>query len=199
VRPKIPACLQSTTSHLEIPPEHWAPRGDLFREFYEKKRNASLAAQPDRRTFEDDRADLYWRLHWSSVFEGRRKLKGPIDHLKRKVGRNRCAEFDIWLKRVGIKGSTTSIRYRRLLGTSDRELRNVATSFRYLPSPGCELYAGAIGRVLAQLDKARLDVSELRSLLADVGVLYRQLRNARLEAVRANMPEQRTAQSGRGG
>jgi hypothetical protein len=169
------------------PPEYRAPRGDLFRELFEWKRNASLAERPDQRTAEDERSDWYWRLHWHSVFEGRRKLKGPVDGLKRKVGRNRCAEFDVWLKRIGANGSNTSVRYRRLLVRIERDLGNLRTSFRYVPPSLSGSYDGAVRRVEAQLNTARSDVGELRTLLSDVAVLYRLLRKARLESACANL------------
>jgi hypothetical protein len=47
-----------------------------------------LAEHPDQRTFEDERADLYWRMHWHPIFEGRRKLKGPIDRCTAKSAEN---------------------------------------------------------------------------------------------------------------
>ncbi len=167
---------------VEIPHAHRAPCGDLFREMFEVQRSITLADRPDQRTLEDDRADLYWRMYWHPIFGGRRKLKGPIDQLQRKVGRNRCAEFDGWLRRIGAQGSTTSVRYRRLLVTVERELRNVDTRFQYLRRADSSSDINPARRAFARLEKAQSDVVELRELFSDVAVLYRQLREARLES-----------------
>jgi hypothetical protein len=172
----------SAEKHL-IAPDHQAPRGDFFRELFETRRDLALAAQSDLHTYEDQRAELYWRLHWNPIFEGRRKFKGPVDQLQRKVGRNRCAEFDAWLRRTGAKGSSTAVRYRRLLATVERELRSIAASFQYLRTNSSCLSVTPTRWAEAQLVKARADVGELRLLFSDVAVLYRQLRKARLESV----------------
>lgn len=168
----------------KVSPEHQASRGDLFREQFEMRRNIALAEKPDLRTFEDIRADLYWRLYWNSVFPGRRRLKGPVDQLKRKVGRNRCAELDVWLRRVGAKGSTTSVRYRNLLARVEREICDVESSFKSLTTERFSSDSSPARWARAQLAKAQSDVAELHPLFSEVAVLYRQLRQARLNSVR---------------
>jgi hypothetical protein len=182
VGPVESASQPDTASKRADVPSHRAPRGDLFRELFEVHRRVALAERPDQRTFEDERADLYWRLHWHSIFRGRKKLKGPIDGLKRKVGRNRFAEFDQWLRQIGAKGSSTAVRYRRVLATIEREIRNVDTSFRYLETEGASSGFTPARWAFSRVEKAETDVGELKELFADVGVLYRQLRKARLES-----------------
>jgi len=172
---------------------HHMARGDLFRELFEQDCTAKLLADPNKRTWENDRSDLYWRLHWSNVFYGKKKLKGPIADLRRRVGRNRHAEFDQWLNRLGIEGSNSVVRYNRLLAFIEKEAESVAISFWHL-SNAAQMNVDRTAYAKRQLEKARSDVGELRTLFSEMAVLIRLHRQARFQSAQAavEVPESRS-------
>lgn len=181
-RSRTPASSHPSSIQGRILPAYRAPRGDAFRELFERDRDCALRNDPGQRTVEDNRAERYWRLHWDwgAVFRGKRKLKGPVETLQRKVGRNRTTEFDQWLCNLGMKGSTTVVRYRRRLVALKGEIQNIEFAFRYTDFTTDE--ASSAGQCARhQLQRATSDVLELQELLAEMGVLYREIRNARLK------------------
>jgi hypothetical protein len=161
------------------PPSFRAPRGDLFRELFEKEWAAALAAQPDMRTREQDRAAIYQRLSYSAVFQGKKKLKGPPDHLRRTVGSNRCAEFNLWLQKFrGVKGASVAVRYASVLSLISKDIEAISIDLIYAGAGYCDPAKHA----RARLDQARTDIAALQKLFDEMTSLYYYLRSARLHA-----------------
>jgi hypothetical protein len=173
------------SSHKPAPPAA-APRGDLFREQAEKERAAATIAKPDMHTPEEDRARFYDRLadSASDVFRGKRKLKGPIECLRRNTTSNRRADFDGWLRRLGLKGASMEVRYGSLLETINCEIDEIATDLRYTDADryGTNGWCDPTKDVRSSLARARLDVAELPTLFRGMNMLMYYLKAAKRNA-----------------
>ena len=163
-----------------------APRGDLFREIAEMDRAAATVAQPDMHTPEDDRARVYNRLAEGAmdVIRGKKKLRGPINSLRRNATSNRRAEFDSWLRSLGLKGASMEVRYESLLAFISGEIDEIALDFSYTSD---KYRAGGIreptkdGRVL--LERARSDIAEIPRLFRGMASLLIDLKFTKRYAV----------------
>jgi hypothetical protein len=113
------------------------------------------------------------------VFCGKKKLKGPIEQLRRAVGYNRCAEFHQWLQRLrGIQGASLAVRYRSLLSRIEHEINTIALDFRYLQDKGGP-HGDPTLEARTQLERARTDTGALQGLLRLMVDLYYRLSSSR--------------------
>lgn len=173
------------SSNKSVPPGR-APRGDLFREIAEMDRAAATAAHQDLHTPEDDRARVYNRLaeRAMDVIRGKKKLKGPINSLRRNATSNRRAEFDSWLRSLGLKGANMEARYESLLAFISGEIDEIALDFSYTSD---KYRAGEIreptkeGRAL--LERSRSDIAELPTLFRGMASLLIDLKFTKRYAV----------------
>jgi hypothetical protein len=185
-RRRNPKALGS--SHKPAPPDA-APRGDLFREQAEKERAAATVSQPDMHTPEDDRALAYYRLANSAVFTdkkntGRRKLRGPVDCLRRNTTSNRRAEFDAWLRNQGVKGASMEVRYASLLSRISDDIDDIALDFGYTADiHRTGTLSDPTKDVRAQLERVCMDIAELPTLFREMESLLTHLKYTKRFAV----------------
>jgi hypothetical protein len=163
------------------PPPHRAPRGDMFREYAEKR-----WASPDYKdpTPEDARRKIYKSLAESiehSMYRRRKTIRGPIEKLRAIVGSNRYCEFAEWLNRIRlIKGASAPARYYSLLSLIEQRIEEIAIEYRYTYDDFnvFSLYDDTKERLDAARDrvrKARADTAELQPLMYEMSHLYLQL------------------------
>jgi hypothetical protein len=173
------------TQMLAPPPPHRAPRGDLFRELAEQSWAAPNNTTP---TTEDIRAEAYRRLADSvgtSIYRRKKRLKGPIEKLRRAVGSNRFCEFAQWLQQIrSIKGASAPVRYYALLSLIERQIDGITIEFRYTYDDFDEaaFYTHMKHDLISArelVNKARLDTAELEPLLKAMAALYSSLRAAK--------------------
>lgn len=163
------------------PPPHRAPRGDMFREYAEKRWASPDYKQP---TPEEVRKKAYRSLAESiehSIYRRKKTIRGPIEKLRAVVGSNRYCEFAEWLKRIRlIKGASAPARYYSLLSLIEQRIEEMAIEYRYTYDDFdvVSFYESTKKHLDTARDrarKARSDTAELQPLLYEVSNLYLQL------------------------
>jgi len=184
----------TSTTPSPAPAPYRAPRGDLFRELAESHWAAPDNTQPMP---EDVRGDAYRSLASSvgaSIYRRRKRLKGPIEKLRRAVGSNRYSEFTQWLKRIrSIHGASIPVRYYSLLSLIDHQIDEITIEFRYTYDDfdDTAYYSNTKNQINSAREliiKARLDVAELQPLLMEMATLYSCLRAAKRVASLPALP-----------
>lgn len=178
------------------PPSHRAPRGDLFRELAESIWAAPENTQP---TPEQLREANYRKMSSSvgtSIYRRKRRLKGPIEKLRRQVGSNRYCEFAQWLNRIrDIKGASVPVRYSSMLAIVGRQIDSIAIEFRYTLNnfDNSTQYDQTNARdhldtARALLHQARHDIAELQPLFVEMMHLNARLGRAKQAAALPVVP-----------